>query len=63
MEEGGRRYDYGRTTQTDVTLLTLKMEKEGHESRNGGWPLEGGKGKETDSSVEPPERKRAPLTP
>lgn len=37
--------------------------RKGPRTKEHGWPLEAGKGRETDSPLEPPERKRAPLTP
>lgn len=43
--------------------MALKMEEEGHEPRNVGWPLEGGKLMETDSSLELPEGNTALQTP
>lgn len=38
----------------DALLLALKME-EGAQAKAHGWPLEAGKGKETDCSLEAPE--------
>ena len=52
VEEGDRRVKrLARNTQQAVTSLKMK-EPQAKECR---WPLEAGKGKKTDSSLEPPE--------
>ena len=53
VDKGGRREARIRERFEGATLLALKMKRLRAEERR--WLLEGGKGKETDSSPEPPE--------
>lgn len=49
----------GKVSKRDVTLVTLKMDKEGHAWTKECGQLEAGKGKETDSPLEGPEKNAA----
>ena len=51
-----------RMRELDPPLLVLKMEED-HKPKNSEQPSETGKGKETDSPLEPPETNAALLTP
>lgn len=61
MEAGWKWWGEGE--ECHPSLLVLKMEGGGHKPRDSEQPLEARKGKETDSSPEPPEEKAALPTP